>query len=255
MTATLSESTPLSNSLVVRKPALCGTTRTTTHTGMTLTGGTLSAARPLPIPHRPQPKSVRITLESPHSLKAIMFQDIPLDSSPDDTDSDWDDCIDPPYEAPQNPDTPRYHAPTPDSDEDDEAHAQMVPRRKPGGYDSRIEQILYENPELPILITDAGKSLESGGRYIVYTIRTGVSLLVSLATLAHLADSRIRISRFGVATLNSPLYAMRCVVSTLLLLSRPFLRSIPWPTTLPTPPTRSKTSKLLTCASACLLYS
>lgn len=48
------------------------------------------------------------------------------------------------------------------------------PKRKPGGYDSRIEQILYENPKLSILITDAGKSLESGGRYIVYTIRTGV---------------------------------------------------------------------------------
>ncbi|PFH56338.1 hypothetical protein XA68_16705 [Ophiocordyceps unilateralis] len=47
------------------------------------------------------------------------------------------------------------------------------PRRKPGGYNSRIEQILYENPDMPITITDAGKSLESGGRYIVYTIRTG----------------------------------------------------------------------------------
>ncbi|KAJ0107720.1 hypothetical protein N8I77_008369 [Diaporthe amygdali] len=60
-----------------------------------------------------------------------------------------------------------------DEDDDDDAQAQLAPRRKPGGYDSRIEQILYENPELPILITDAGKSLESGGRYIVYTIRTG----------------------------------------------------------------------------------
>jgi hypothetical protein len=49
-------------------------------------------------------------------------------------------------------------------------------KRKPGGYTSRIEQILYENPNMPILITDAGKSLESGGRYIVYTIRTGVWL-------------------------------------------------------------------------------
>ncbi|KAG5962413.1 Sorting nexin, cytoplasm-to-vacuole targeting pathway/endosomal sorting [Claviceps arundinis] len=46
-------------------------------------------------------------------------------------------------------------------------------RRKPGGYTSRIEQIFYENPDTPIIITDAGKSLESGGRYIVYTIRTG----------------------------------------------------------------------------------
>lgn len=51
-----------------------------------------------------------------------------------------------------------------------------APRRKPGGYTSRIEQILYENPDLPIIITDAGKSLESGGRYIVYTIQTGVCL-------------------------------------------------------------------------------
>lgn len=41
-------------------------------------------------------------------------------------------------------------------------------------YDSRIEQILHENPEMPILITDAGKNHESGGSFIVYTIRTGV---------------------------------------------------------------------------------
>lgn len=54
-----------------------------------------------------------------------------------------------------------------------------VQKRKPGGYTSRIEQILYENPNMPILITDAGKSLESGGRYIVYTIRTGVRLRCS----------------------------------------------------------------------------
>lgn len=107
-----------------------------------------------------------------------MFQDIPLDSSPDDTDSDWE-FIDPQYDVPQPPEETHqssYNAPatsSPESDEDDEE--QLAPRRKPGGYDSRIEQILYENPELPILITDAGKSLESGGRYIVYTIRTGVS--------------------------------------------------------------------------------
>ncbi|KOS18410.1 Sorting nexin-41 [Escovopsis weberi] len=58
---------------------------------------------------------------------------------------------------------------------DDEAIVKddSPPRRKPGGYDSRIEQILYENPDMPIMITDAGKSMESGGRYIVYTIRTG----------------------------------------------------------------------------------
>ena len=61
-----------------------------------------------------------------------------------------------------------------DDETNDQAHGELVPRRKPGGYDSRIEQMLYENPELPILITEAGKSQESGGRFIVYTIKTGV---------------------------------------------------------------------------------
>merc|ERR1712000_326566 len=64
---------------------------------------------------------------------------------------------------------------TSDAGSDDEYGGSMqgAPKRKKGGYDSRIEQILYENPDLPILIVDAGKSLESGGKYIVYTIRTG----------------------------------------------------------------------------------
>lgn len=91
----------------------------------------------------------------------------------------------PRYDQPQTPSStgdeappPRaYGAPASDDTESDResaaGHGELVPRRKPGGYDSRIEQILYEHPELPILITDAGKSLESGGRYIVYTIRTG----------------------------------------------------------------------------------
>jgi hypothetical protein len=60
------------------------------------------------------------------------------------------------------------------------AQAEPVQKRKPGGYTSRIEQILYENPNMPILITDAGKSLESGGRYIVYTIRTGVRMAINM---------------------------------------------------------------------------
>jgi len=62
-----------------------------------------------------------------------------------------------------------------DDDEDDynQQRSGGIPRKK-GGYDSRIEQILYENPDLQIIITDAGKSHESGGSYIVYTIRTGV---------------------------------------------------------------------------------
>jgi hypothetical protein len=69
---------------------------------------------------------------------------------------------------------PHYTHDDDEGPEDLGAPAEAIPRRKPGGYDSRIEQILYENPDMPIVITDAGKSLESGGRYIVYTIRTGV---------------------------------------------------------------------------------
>lgn len=60
-----------------------------------------------------------------------------------------------------------------DNHQNAESQDETTQRRKPGGYTSRIEQILYENPNMPIIITDAGKSLESGGRYIVYTIRTG----------------------------------------------------------------------------------
>jgi hypothetical protein len=70
---------------------------------------------------------------------------------------------------------------TVDTDEEDDDYgvpaAPVMGRKKKGGYDSRIEQILYENPELPILITDAGKNHEGGGGYIVYTIRTGVRLI------------------------------------------------------------------------------
>ncbi|KAH8122824.1 hypothetical protein ACSS6W_001623 [Trichoderma asperelloides] len=58
-------------------------------------------------------------------------------------------------------------------DDEDVLREDTPPRRRPGGYNSRIEQILYENPNMPIMITDAGKSVESGGRYIVYTIKTG----------------------------------------------------------------------------------
>lgn len=66
-----------------------------------------------------------------------------------------------------------------DNHQNAESQDETTQRRKPGGYTSRIEQILYENPNMPIIITDAGKSLESGGRYIVYTIRTGVRLQIN----------------------------------------------------------------------------
>ncbi|KAJ5083900.1 hypothetical protein NUU61_008479, partial [Penicillium alfredii] len=57
-----------------------------------------------------------------------------------------------------------------DPEEDYGAVSQSYPRKSV--YDSRIEQILYENPEMPIMITDAGKNHEGGGGFIVYTIRT-----------------------------------------------------------------------------------
>lgn len=99
-----------------------------------------------------------------------------------DADNDWDIVN---YDAPPTPSTASDDAPPhpsardfsddeSDAEADAHAHGELIPRRKPGGYDSRVEQMLYENPEQPILITDAGKSTESGGRYIVYTVRTGV---------------------------------------------------------------------------------
>lgn len=55
-------------------------------------------------------------------------------------------------------------------DEDEQSHSQTAPRK--GGYDGRIQQILYENPELEILIVEASKSPD--GNFIAYRIRTGV---------------------------------------------------------------------------------
>ena len=78
--------------------------------------------------------------------------------------------------------------------EDDRSVHHHLPAKK-GGYTSRIEQILYENPDLQIEITYAGKNLESGGSYIAYTIRTGVRPLWQEA-LEH-ANKLRRTSRYG----------------------------------------------------------
>ena len=61
-----------------------------------------------------------------------------------------------------------------DLSDDEDTYAQPRAIRKKGGYDSRVEQLLYEKQDLQIIITDAGKNHESGGSYIAYTIRTGV---------------------------------------------------------------------------------
>ncbi|GIZ45019.1 hypothetical protein CKM354_000820300 [Cercospora kikuchii] len=61
------------------------------------------------------------------------------------------------------------------SDEDLDDSQIKAPKVQPkeGGYDSRIEQILYEHPDLQIEIVHAGKNTEGGGGFITYTIRTG----------------------------------------------------------------------------------
>ncbi|KAI4214705.1 MAG: hypothetical protein LQ351_002778 [Letrouitia transgressa] len=91
------------------------------------------------------------------------------------------------------------------SDDDDDDYgprrSSHLPRKK-STYDSRIEQLLCENPDLQIIITDAGKSQESGGSYIVYTIRTGVLRDERQLTLIKLL-MRHRIWRFEDDTLNS----------------------------------------------------
>ncbi|KAF3352787.1 hypothetical protein VdG1_08724 [Verticillium dahliae VDG1] len=118
----------------------------------------------------------------------LPFVDVPLDDNPPpaspssvhDADEEWDFLDQQRFDAPNTPSSTSEDAPQQPafdrnvgSDDEVETPEQAAPRRKPGGYESRIEQILYENPSLPILITDAGKSAESGGKYIVYTIRTG----------------------------------------------------------------------------------
>lgn len=76
-------------------------------------------------------------------------------------------------DGPSPNEPPEYISRQRDMSDDDEEYAQQRAPRKKGGYDSRIEQIIYENHDLQILITDAGKNHESGGSYIAYTIRTG----------------------------------------------------------------------------------
>ncbi|KAL4875091.1 hypothetical protein BJY04DRAFT_202701 [Aspergillus karnatakaensis] len=81
----------------------------------------------------------------------------------------------PPSSQSSNPDISDFsqHQEHSDDDEDDYGAQQSgAGYSRKTVYDSRIEQLLYENPEMPILITDAGKNHEGGGSFIVYTIRT-----------------------------------------------------------------------------------
>lgn len=183
-----------------------------------------------------------------------------LDDS-DDTDPDWDYIEPASYNAPRTPSDhqepqiaaqPQFGHDASDGSDDEYGGQDQKPRRKKGGYDSRIEQILYENPELPILIVDAGKSIESGGKYIVYTIRTGVcSFLRSIFSVL----TWHRISRFAEdipnLLLSERLWPDYILRSSFLR----FQKSILWPTTRRTQQKRSKISKSSICGNVCWLYS
>ena len=84
-----------------------------------------------------------------------------------------------PSSSPPENEPPEFLSHPPDISDEEEADYHKDRRQdqtRPNGkeaYDSRIQQLLYENPELEIHITDAGKS--SDGGYIVYRIRTGVT--------------------------------------------------------------------------------
>ncbi|KAF4413389.1 Sorting nexin-41 [Colletotrichum sp. SAR11_57] len=121
-----------------------------------------------------------------------MMETIDLDDSSDSADADWE-TLDQRFDIPQTPSTTSDEAPQNRGLGHDESEVEssdnepiardrgdIVPRPKPGGYESRVEQILYENPSMPILITDAGKSAESGGRYINLEVRRRYSEFASL---------------------------------------------------------------------------
>lgn len=94
----------------------------------------------------------------------------------------------------------RTKTPSDDEDERPNSRGESDQPRKKGAYDSRIQRILYENPDLEILIVDAGKNAEGGG-YIVYTIRTGVRRILSFLRLQ--LTISVRRSKSGDDTQNS----------------------------------------------------
>lgn len=94
--------------------------------------------------------------------------------------------------SPSNETSDTYSRPKDSSDTEEEQDTSdgASPKKKSGGYKSRIEQILYEHQDLQITITHAGKNLEGGGSYIAYTIRTAVCLS-QLVNVAKCSQGRI----------------------------------------------------------------
>jgi hypothetical protein len=100
-----------------------------------------------------------------------------------------------------------------DSEDDEDEEYRRMRREK--GYSSRVEQMLLENKNVQIAITDAGKNHEGSG-FIVYTIRTGVSsrALSSRATRRLTTSYYSRTWKFAGGTRNSSRCAktFRCYI-------------------------------------------
>lgn len=85
--------------------------------------------------------------------------------------------------------TPSEHSREPPrrdtTDYDDASDEEYRRSRQDKGYSSRVELMLLEDKNTLVEITDAGKSHEGSGGFIVYTIKTGVRdlLLASRAEL------------------------------------------------------------------------
>ena len=58
-----------------------------------------------------------------------------------------------------------------------------VSREKEGESCCKIDEILRKNPEMRIIITDAGKASDGGAHFIAYTIEVGVLSLFSNVNL------------------------------------------------------------------------
>lgn len=113
----------------------------------------------------------------------------------------------PPSHSPEN-EPPEFLSHPRDISDDDEAdysksQSQSYLQKK-GAYDSRIQQLLYENPELEIIIADAGKS--SDGGFIVYRIRTGVLLAAGRVLSLSSWLIRCRTSKYHGDTPSSALF-------------------------------------------------
>jgi len=82
-------------------------------------------------------------------------------------------------------DAPAFQYRATNSDFSNEGHVAMTPdtivptqsTEKEGESCCRVDEILRKNPEMRIVITDAGKASDGGANFIAYTIEVGVDYL------------------------------------------------------------------------------